>query len=351
MKYLFVFFFALSPFLASSAEYGSSMQSSFPKKIIINNRPLIKINGKVISMMDVVKHLDLYAYENFPKVMESLPEKFQFYMQNWVHTFQDMIQNELMLADAEAKEVKISDGDIREEMLSRFGPRLMPRLDQLNLTYEEARELVRQDLIVRKMRNFKIYSKAFQLVTPAVIKEKYDEYLVSNPPQQQWEYKVISFRGKKEEILLQAATKVSKFLSVDQLDIDSALTALKEESGDLVSANTSEVMKADEKSISKEHQSILISLKDGCYSEPIKQYSRYDKSSVYRIFYLLSHSKKNPIAFEKMSEELKNKLIGEVIDNETNAYMSHLRKRFGITEESLQSAIPKNFQPFSVGTE
>lgn len=351
-KILFVAFCFSVFSILPAAENPGLMQnsiSSLPKKIIINNRPLIKINGKTISLMDVVKKMDLFALENYPKVMQSLPDRLQFYMQNWIPTFQDIVQTELFLSDAETKDIKVSEGDIREEVQERFGPRIMPRLDELNLTYEEAWEIVRKELIVRKIRNFKIYSKAFQSITPAIIKKKYEEYAAANPPLEEWEYKVISLRAKQEDLLQAFAQKISDLLSQKQMDIAKAIEKLKEEdkeTSSLISLNISDTIKADEKTISNAHKSALQALAVNSYSQPIKQVSRYDKTLVYRIFYLASHHKKDPPSFETVFEEIKNRLISEAIDKETKVYVERLQNKFGI---NIENAIPNNFQPFSLG--
>ena len=85
-------------------------------QIIINNTPLAKINGKIISLIDVVKKMDLFLYEYDPNLKLSAAEKVQFYMGRWSETLEEMICNELVLLDAQQKETKVSDGEVREEL-------------------------------------------------------------------------------------------------------------------------------------------------------------------------------------------------------------------------------------------
>ncbi len=324
-----------------------------PKKILINNRPLIKINGQTISLMDVVKKMDLFILEKYPQLMSSMPERFKFYSQNWLASLRDMIETELFLAEAESKNIKVSDGDIREEVYERFGPNVMPRLDALNLSYDEACELSKKELITRKIRNFKIYSKAFQGITPAKIKAKYEEYVAANPPKEEWEYQVVSLRSKdKDQKSLQTyAQKFSDLLSNSCHAIDQAIISLKNSEPNIsesVSHNVSEKMKGDEITISGSHKAILQSLEENSYSNPIRQMSRQDNSMVYRIFYLISKNKKMPRNFQDMYEDIKNRLISEAIDRETKMYVQYLQKKYGLDEENLGAIFSQNFQPFSL---
>ena len=49
----------------------------------------------------------------------------------------EMIDHQLILADATDKEIKISSGEVREEMEFRFGPNIMLTLDNIGLTYDD----------------------------------------------------------------------------------------------------------------------------------------------------------------------------------------------------------------------
>jgi len=53
--------------------------------------------------------------------MDSKTARYQFYSAQWYPTLQQMIDHELMVTDAETREVKVSDGEVREEIQTRFG--------------------------------------------------------------------------------------------------------------------------------------------------------------------------------------------------------------------------------------
>ncbi len=44
-----------------------SLDNSYPQNIVINNRILLKVNGKSITVMDVVRKMDLLFYRQYPE--------------------------------------------------------------------------------------------------------------------------------------------------------------------------------------------------------------------------------------------------------------------------------------------
>ena len=209
----------LAFFIHVQAAYPSasnhSYMSGFPQeKLVINNRPLFKIHGQMISLLDVVKKMDLFIYENNPAIISSPRLRYQFYMQNWFPTLQEMIHIKLILSDAETKKINISNGDIREEMLERFGSSsLIQKIHNLNLSYDEMRNLVQEELIIRKMKTFKVYSKVMQIVTPDLIQSKYREHCSANAPSKKWKYQFVSLRGQEDEIIQNCLNKLFTLLN------------------------------------------------------------------------------------------------------------------------------------------
>lgn len=318
------------------------------EKLIINNRPLFKIHGKMISLLDVVKKMDLFIYEHHPEIISSPRLKYQFYMQNWLITLKEMIHIELILADAKAKKVTISNGDIREEMLERFGSSsIIQKIHNLNLSYEEMRNLINQELILKKMKSFKIYSKIMQMVTPDLIQSKYREYCSTNIPSKKWKYRFVSLRGQEEEVIQNCLSKLYILLK-EAHSIDDIADTFQKKHPELykkVSIHISPMIDTNEKTISQEHYQIISSMKTDTCSKPCKQISRVDGSTVYRIFHLISEENITPPLFSTVSEELRNTLLNQLVMKETQAYIEALSNRFNVDIQEIQD-LKKDFQPF-----
>lgn len=316
---------------------------------VINNRPLIRINGKIISLMDVVKKMDLLIYEHFPETRSSPVRLYQFYMSQWKYTFEDMVFHELTLADGVTKEIKISDGDVRETMEQRFGPNIISNLSKLNLQYDEVKTMIHDELLVRQLQGMKIYSKAQLSVTPEVVKKEYMSYLAKNPPKEEWVYQVISVRGKDQTVCESIIKKVFSELKLSSTKLASLqddLKSLPQIQDESVSFNMSKEFVVENKNLSEEHRRILTALNTNEFSAPIAQTSRVDNSIVYRIFHLKDHIVKNPPLFNAIAGELENNLLNDAVQKEREVYKALLYKKFGIDAEFLKQILPDDYQPF-----
>lgn len=349
MRYLLplitLFSFSMFANIQNLQEPVNSLAPSSPH-LVVNNKPLIKINNKVISLMDVVKKMNMIIHEHFPDVAKSAVAMYQFYDNQWKHIFEDMVFNELMLLDAEQKEIKVSDGDVREEMEKRFGPSIIHTLSKLKLQYDEVRDMIRNELIVRKIQGMKVYSKVQLTVTPERIKSSYEKYLTKNPPKETWKYQVLTVKGKNMEKCLEKVSSISNQLKSQ----NTKLSEFVKENKDVepIQVSVSKEYEVDGKNLSEQHKKVLNNLHIDEYSEPICQTSRQNKAPVYRIFHLKSKNIEAAKSFEEKYDDLYNSLLDQHAKIERANYQKHLSKRFGIDQESIKSITSGEYQPFAL---
>lgn len=350
MKRIF-FITSLSCFIATVGMQAdmkllASQESS--QKLIVNNRILAKVNEKTISVLDVMKKMDVFLTRYYPHLADSPAARYQYFSTQWKDALAQMIDNELMLADAEKLELKVSDAEVREAIIERFGPNIMASLDKLQLSYEEARKMVHTDIIVEKMTWYRIHSKALQNVNPQDIKVAYQDYLKKNPPQEKWEYQVLSIRTKNEDLGNTLSQKAYGLLQTTKHTLPEVLEEIKKDLAQDtdVSMTVSDELKNDGKTISDTHKQVLLKLVVDSISEPIRQLSKADQSIVYRIFHLKNHSKVLPPSFSQVAEKLKDDLLQVAVQNESKTYIEKLREKFGYDTRSIQDSIPSDFHPF-----
>lgn len=317
----------------------------FPRepKIAVQNSILAKVNGKTISMMDVKKKMDLIFHQSYPNLLHSNPARIQFYETSWKQAFMDLIDNELILSDALDKEIKLTDGEIREVMEERFGPNVMQTLDQIGLTYDETWKMVKNELIVQRMTWWFVQTKALSSVTPQDIRQSYRLYLEQNPPYSDWKYRLISLRVDAENEPL--SEKIYQILSESGKSPEEMLPTLKqlEEPGVAISLSNEFVSKTQD--LSDLHKASLDSLLPGCYSKPSFQMSRIDQKMVYRIFYLAEKTDHPAPSFDDLSQTLRNELLQKAMAQEWGNYLGKLRKYYGFDAQNL---IPEDLHPFSL---
>lgn len=329
--------FAVFPLIAQMP----TVDFSEGKKIAFQNSILAKVNGTAISMLDVKKRMDMLFHQYYSNLSHSSTARYQFYEKSWRPILMEMIDNELILADAEEKEVKITDADIRETMETRFGPNVLSTLDQIGFTYDEAWKLLKKELTVQRMTWWFIHSKAIQSVTPQLIRSAYKGFLEEHPPYQELKYHIVSIRSENMEIadkvykLLVASGKSPETLTATLLEMDPSIQVSSEYC-------------ASDLEISESHKSALFPLESGSYSIPILQKSRVDNKSITRIFYLSSKTDHPAPSFQELSPSLRDQLIQKAMAQHSQTYVDKLRSHFGFDTSFLKESLPEDLQPFSL---
>jgi len=343
-------FFAFLAFLLLPLLPPLAFADNADGELIINNRILATVNGKTITVIDVMKKMDVYLARAYPEYATSNQHRYQFFSGNWKSTLSQMVENLLIIADAERLEAKIApDAEIREKIHERYGPNVMASLDKLGITLEEAWEMIYQEIVVQKMTGYRVVNKAMDKVGPHQIRKAYEQFLTANPPKEQWKYRVISIRAATENLGVVYAQKAQALLQGEELPFEELAERLKQSSkaDESINITVSDAYDVEGKNLSESHKAVLTSLTEGAYSDPISQVSRRDKSIVHRIFYLQEHVVTPPPAFDDMVENLQDKILQTEVHKELPNYVARLRKQFNVTQDPVD-AIPADFQPFAI---
>ena len=304
--------------------------------LVINNRILTKVNGKPISVMDVVRKMDLIFYRQYPELASNEAARYQFYASGWQSMLGALIDDYLIVADAEEKKVAVTEGEVREELESLFGPDVVMNLDKLGLTLDEAFEMLKTELTVQRMTMAMVRSKAVIEVHPKQVRTFYDEKLAQSPPQNSWTYQMLSIRGEGHERVAQEAHQL---LNEQKIPFEEVLATLSESTLEL---SISEDYSRTEGEMSLAHRAILQTLSAGAFSAPISS------DSVSRIFALKEFQKGEAPGFNSVADTLKQELTQKAIARHNDIYRERLRERFGVTEKYLSEAIPQSFEPFAL---
>lgn len=322
---------------------ASLLKSAQPEHVIVNNRVLAKVNGKAISVIDLMKKMDILFYREFPQYTSFPEARFQFYQANWVHILQELIDKELIIADAEENKLPVSSGDVRQEMEHLFGPNIIANLDKIGMTFDEAWKIIQGDIMLHRMLYIRVNSKAMREVTPKAVCEYYEEYAKDNMQKEQWRYRVISIRDKNPEAGAATANKAYQFLMEDELPLEELAQKLKALPGAASSQiNVSEVFTHDEKQVSPSYKEILQKMQPKTYTQPVAQVSK-DKSTVFRLFYLEEMTPAGAPQFKDVEGKLKEKLISNQVSQKSQAYVKKLHRHFDV-----QIMIPEGFEPFEL---
>lgn len=314
--------------------------------IVVNNRILARINDKAISVVDLMKKLDVLFYREFPQYTASKVARYKFYQANWKGVLEELIDKELILADAEENKLPISSGDVRQEMERMFGPNIIANLDKVGLTFDDAWKIVQGDITIRRMMYMRVNAKAMRQVTPQDVWAAYEEHVKKIVRPDEWTYRVISIRSKSQEDGAMAANVAYNMLAEHTVPLDKLADELKKvPHGENVQVNVSEEFHHMDNEVSENYKTTLSKLENHQYSQPIAQKSR-DKSTVFRIFYLDEHFVGGPIPFNEAEAKVKDKLIEIASAKESDVYLNKLRKHFAVNTDEIQQIIKGDFQPF-----
>lgn len=323
----------------------SSLLSSInqPTHIEFNNCLLAKVNGKPITLYDVVKKLDLIFYKQYPEYRNILEAKYQFFVINWKSILNDLVEKELVLADAEENNFKVSSGDVRQEMEKLFGPNIIANLDELGLSYDDAWNMLQGDITIRRMTMGRIQSKTMQALTPQAVRAAYEKYAAENRHPEIWKYQVISFRDQDSTKAAEAANLAHHLLVEERLSLkDLAQELSKRGVSKETSVNVSEEFKLSPKDISEQIRDTLAALDSSTFSHPIAQQSKAVKATVFRIFFMSEKIPEGTDPLEKVEEKIKDRIFNDVSSKESEAYFTRLRKHFAVHENMTD----KDYQPF-----
>lgn len=348
MKKQFISLVLSSIFILGMPTPGTCQSSLFSPQdlqIIINNRILAKVNGKAISVIDLMKKMDMLFYRQFPEYTSSIQARFQFYQANWKHVFQEFLDKELILADATENKLPISSGDVRQEMESLFGPDIINNLDKIGLAFDEAYKMVQADITIRRMIYIRVQNKVIREITPQSIRDYYEQYAKENIRDNEWHYQVISIRDKEAAKAAQLANLAYQSLVTDKTPLSELSKKINAQNPALsASLSISEEFQHKEKDLSDAFREIISKQNPGSYSEPLLQKSRASNSTLYRIFFLKEMKPGGTVPFQELETQLKEKLLDKALERETAAYLKKLRQHFDIQTNNLD----ENFEPFAL---
>lgn len=349
-KFLFIILLSGSTLHAIKNEplFASGNKQEEPK-IYIDNRILIRVNGKPISTYDLMKRMDVLFYRQYPEYTTSIVARAQYYEMSWKYVLQELIDKELILADAEESKVTVTSGDVRQEMEASFGPNIIANLDKAGITFEEASKMTQDEIIMQRMISGRVYAKARWQVTPMKVRRAYEEFIQdpANTRLTQWTYRIVTIKEqtmqKTEETAKAAYQMILEGVPLDQLPEKLKGANLIGKKGKVTISNS---IKQNDQELAKEYSKTLASLNPGNFSQPFPHRSRATRTTVFRILFLEEKIPGGLPSFKEMEIILKDKLLDKAVDAETDLYLQKLRHHYHIGKNDVDDFIPANYQPF-----
>lgn len=318
------------------------------RKMLVNNKILVTINGKAISVVDVMKKMDMIFYQQFRQYADDIEARHQFYSLHWKRVLQELIDKELILADAIENKIPITNGDVRQEMEMLFGPNIIATLDQLDMSYDEAFKLIKEDILTRRMTMMRVNLKALRQVTPQVVQKHYPEFAKDHVTPAKWSYQVITIRHPEPQVAKELAGSAYALLSAD-ISLGQLKTRLDSIGvPENASINVSAPLNLTESEISPQNLEILKTLGVNQFSKPVEEKSRKESTILSRIYYLIDKQEEASMPFAEAEKIIQNKLMDEAVEAESLVYLKRLRQHYGVSERLLKDLAEQEFRPFQL---
>lgn len=318
-------------------------------EIVKHNKILAEINHKPITVLSVLKEMDILFARQFPEYVDDPIARYQFYSLHWKTFFKDCVEKELILADAEECKMEVKNGDIQQEMKHLYGPNIIQTLHDANVPYHDAFEKVKSDIALRRMLYIRVNRKATNQITPKLIRSAYEKYVNGFNPKEEWTYHVISVREEDIDKSFEVGKKIYQKLTVEGMTLEELPVKIYEDDeipSDIKISISAELYHTSEE-ISPAYKAILEFMQPQSFSSPTVQKSR-NGSQVVRIFFLKEKQRDQVQSFAEMSVKLKDQLTQEAIDDESITYLNELKGKFGFDQDAFDTLFASNFEPVSI---
>ncbi len=353
--YRFALSLLTSAFLFSSAHlYSQALMESLSKsqstpQIVVQNRVLAKVNDKPITVLDVVKKMDVVFYKQYPQYANAPEARYQFYLASWKSVLNELVDKELFLSDAEEVQMTISDSDARKELEDMFGPNVVVNLDGAGLTFDEAKKMVQDEIIIRRMVYLRVHSKVLNTVTPQELRRAYDEYAKGYEKDDTFRYNVITIKSPSRRRLETFVNNSTEFLKENSVSLEDLPMAIKSVPGYDVftTVRVSDTFDQSGKDVSDRYSALLSKIEGSGYSEPLWQKRESnDQNASVKLLYLQEVVKDDVPPFYEVAPKLKNDLMAELSEGEMKEYKERLYKQYPVT--IMENLIKSNFNPFQL---
>lgn len=317
-----IWIFILAAFCSSV--FCDEMISKRKPKIFIENRVLATVRGEAITVVDVAKKLDMIFYQQFAQYRGQNEVRYQFYQANWRKALDELIERKLAILLAEEKQITLSNGDVREELEALYGPNVLLALHEENISLDEAQQMLREDLLYRRVLAYFVQVPIYSAITPSVLKKAYEEKAVELSSQKGWVWRSITLKGKNGAITEKSADALYEKLSRREVK----LRDLVQQKDDEVEISVSSQYRSHEKDISSSVASILKELPLATFSKPVSVSLKGGEGKGFRIYIVDDYiAPQVPQLFE-MEGELRGEIALPEVLQKSQEFFTELRKQY-----------------------
>lgn len=330
---------SLLPCLAAWSDAPTSRRSS----VVVDNRVLATVRDQVITVVDVMKKLDMIFYRQFAEYRGVPEARYQFYASHWRKVLEELVDRQLILLLAEEKQLSVTNGDIREELEEAFGPNVMMNLYEEGLSMHEVHEMMKADILLRRIISFYVQIPVLNSITPEVVKQAYAKKAEELKGKQGWVWKSLTIKSKGEDCPKQVAEQARNLLEKDHFTLEQVSSKMPKG----IEVVISSPFRSEQKEVAPAIREVLEKLPLKSYSEPCPFTSRSEPHQSWRCYFVEERFEQKVPTFVELEAELRQEIAGPEITKRTAAFFDDLRKQYHVkhifTSDQLLA-----FEPFQL---
>ncbi|MGR3951394.1 MAG: hypothetical protein QRY74_00505 [Chlamydia sp.] len=325
---------------------------SVKDSITIDNQILATVRDHVITVLDLVKKMDMIFYRQYPEYRSSPEARLQFYQTHWRAVLKEAIDRQLAFAYAEEKKFEVSRADIRQELEELFGPDVMLNLYENGLQIYDVESMLEADILMRQLLLYAVKMPVLSSITPQDLHKEYERRCATQKTRQKndeewvWRSFTISRATSKGKEL--SPTTIEKIISsIKAVPINSTEVLVLE--SDAIEITPSAPFTSHRSTIANQVADQMESLSLGTPTPLVQVQSRKEGLDSWRSYVLLS---KRGLArqeedFRSQEAQIREEIASQLIEEKTAHFFSDLEKQYGVhimlSDQELES-----FQPFQL---
>lgn len=300
--------------------------SDKPTEIQADRRMLVRVRNSTLTSTDVMKKMDLIFYQQFPHLRSMPKERLKFYEANWRHVLQDLVDRKLIMIFAEENHFEVSHGDIREEMEALFGPNVLLALYDAKVPFEDAYEMVKQEIMMRRLVSFYVKGAVLASLTPQKVKERYLEKLEKSSPQEKIVWHILSLKAPAE---MDAKALMEGIVS----SLNTSASTFEKEK-EMVPANCeltlSPLFVTESAQVSPALKPILDTLEANRWSAPLPAKETKNGMVKWNAYLVKERKKGEKVPFSSVEEAIREEMSGPLLEEKRIAFMADLAQKYDV---------------------
>lgn len=198
------------------------------REISAEMRPLVRVRDSVITVVDVMKKMDLVFYQQYPQFRTSTEKRLEFYQNSWRQALQDLVERKVIMVFADENKMEVGHGDIREEMEVTFGPNVLLKLYEAGVSSDDAYDMIRQDVMMRRILQFYVRMPAIATITPQKIKARFLEKYSNTTKGDKLSWQILSVRAPDAINAKKHLLQIIESLNAKEMTVGEAKKSLPE---------------------------------------------------------------------------------------------------------------------------